>query len=229
MMDLAATPERACWLLDRVLEKRIAYLRRALELRPGSDAVFFGDCWGEQNGLMISPGQWRNVFKPAYKRLFDIVHDAAKKVYFQTDGCTFDIIEDLLEIGVDILRVSVGMMDIPALGRMIGGRACLFADPCRQHVLPRGTPAEVRAHIRAIIDAFSTPSGGLIGGLSIEEDVPLANVRAAMDTYLEYGQRRRMGASASTHHAAPWAGAIGLRPERSRRTMPTPFVHASHL
>lgn len=189
MMDLGANPERACRLRDRILEKRIAYLRKALELRPGSDAVFFGDCWGEQNGLMISPGQWRDVFKPAYKQLFDVVRDAGKKVYFQTDGNTFDIIEDLLEIGVDILRISVGMMDIPALGRMVRGRACLFADPCRQHILPKGTPAEVRAHIRAIIDAFATPAGGLIGGLSIEEDFPLENVKAAMETYMEYGER----------------------------------------
>ena len=54
-------------------------------------------------------------------------------------------------------------------------------------ILPKGTPAEVRAHIRAIIDAFTTSEGGLIGGLSIEEDVPLENIKTAMETYIEYG------------------------------------------
>jgi uroporphyrinogen decarboxylase len=191
MMDLAANPERAGWLRDRILEKRMAYLRKVLELRPDSDAIAFGDCWGAQNALMISPVQWREVFKPAYQQLFDIVRDAGKKVYFQSDGYTLDIIEDLLDIGVDILRISVGMMDIPTLGKMLRGKACLFADPCRQHIMPKGTPEEVRAHIRAIISAFATPAGGLLGGLYIDEGVPLENVKAAMETYIEYGERPR--------------------------------------
>jgi uroporphyrinogen decarboxylase len=186
MTDLGAHPERACWLRDRILEKRIAYLEELLRLRPHADAMHFGDCWGQQASLMISPAQWRELFKPAYKQLFDIVHDVGMKVCFQSDGYTFDIIEDLLDIGTDILRVSVGMMDIPALGDIIRSRACLFADPCRQHIMPKGTPEQVRKHIREIKRAVATSAGGLIGGLSIEQDVPLENVKAAMETYLEY-------------------------------------------
>lgn len=186
MMDLAADLDRAILIRDKILEKRIVWLEKALESRPFCDAVHFGDCWGVQNALMISPDQWREIFKPAYKRLFDVVRDAGKKVYFQSDGHTLDIIPDLVEIGVDILRVSVGMMDIEALGDMIRGKACLWCDPCRQKIIPRGTPDEVRAHIQRIIDAVATPEGGLIGGLYIDEDVPVENVKAAYETYLGY-------------------------------------------
>lgn len=187
-MDLAADIPKVLLLHDKIIEIRIAYLKKLFEYYPNVNAIHFGDCWGMQQSLMISPRQWREIFKPAYRQLFDVVHQAGAKVVFQSDGYTFDIIDDLIEIGVDVLRISVGMMNIAELGKKIRGKVCLWADPCRQHIIPSGTPKDVRRHIHSLIDTFATPEGGFIAGMYMGPDVPPANVKAAYDTYLKYGK-----------------------------------------
>ena len=57
----------------------------------------------------------------------------------------------------------------------------------RQRVLPRGTPDEVRAEVRADIDAFAARSGGLIAHGKIGGDVPLENIEAMLHEMVLYG------------------------------------------
>jgi len=55
-----------------------------ISLGTGVDAIAFGDDWGTQNRLMISKSLWREVFKPAYKRMFDTVHKRGAHLYFHS-------------------------------------------------------------------------------------------------------------------------------------------------
>ena len=171
-------------LLGRILDTQLSYLRRVL--KADVDGVTFGDCWGAQHALMISPPRWREVFKPAYKRLFDAVHEAGKHVFMQTDGCTTAILEDWLEIGVDVLCVQLNVVGLESVAPY-RGKMCFYPDPDRQDILPKGSPQQVEEHIRDIVDALKAPDGGLIGSVSITENEPLANVEAALDAFLEYG------------------------------------------
>jgi uroporphyrinogen-III decarboxylase len=177
-------------LCDRIVESRLTRLRRILEA--DVDGVIFGDDWGTQKALMISPERWRGLFKPAYKRLFDVVHEAGRHVVFGTDGCTAAILPDWAEIGVDLLRVQLNVTGLDNVARL-RGRTCLYSDPDRQHLLPHGTPEEVRARAREIIDALRTPEGGLIGSLYITEETPLRNVEAALDAFLGANPRHSTG------------------------------------
>lgn len=178
-------------LRDRIIETQLSYLRRVLAA--DVDGILFGDDWGTQEALMIAPERWRQIFKPAYRRLFDAVHDAGKHVVLETDGCTTAILGDWAEIGVDLLSVQLNAVGLGPAGQY-RGRMCFFADPDRQRILPEGTPEEVDAHIRDIVDALDTPDGGLVGCLYVTEEVPLANVEAALDAFVRYGRRARSDA-----------------------------------
>jgi len=172
-------------LRDRILETRLGYLRRIL--KADVDGVGFGDDWGTQDALMISPDRWRVLFKPAYKRLFDEVHAAGKHVILETDGCTTDILEDWAEIGVDLLSVQLNVVGLDNAARL-RGRTCVYSDPDRQDLLPNSSPEAVAEHVREIVETFNTPKGGLVGCLYVTEGVPLENVEAALDAFLRYGQ-----------------------------------------
>lgn len=172
-------------LRDRIVESQLGYLRRLLVA--DVDGIGFGDDWGTQDALMIRPDRWRELFKPAYCRLFDEVHAAGKHVVFETDGYTTDILDDWADLGVDLLSVQLNVVGLSNTTRL-RGRTCLYSDPDRQHVLPSGTPHDVKEHVRQIVNAVNTPRGGLVGCLYITESVPLENVAAALDAFLEYGQ-----------------------------------------
>jgi uroporphyrinogen decarboxylase len=188
LVDTALDDGYVLELRDRVLDSRLSYLRRVL--KADVDGVTFGDDWGTQSSLMISPLRWREIFKPAYKRLFEAVHEAGKHVILETDGCTTAILPDWAEIGVDLLSVQLNVVGLDNAARQ-RGKVCFYADPDRQRILPRGTPAQVDEHIRSIVAALKAPDGGLVGCLYIDEEVPLVNIEAALDAYIRYGSYAR--------------------------------------
>lgn len=169
-------------LLERILASRLGYLRRVLET--DADGVTFGDCWGSQDALMISPRRWRALFKPAYKRLFDAAHEAGKHVFMQSDGCTTAILEDWVDLGADALCVQLNAVGLDSVSQY-RGKTCFYADPDRQHILPLGSPRQVDEHVRQVVEALEAPDGGLIGSLSITENEPLENIEAALEAFMK--------------------------------------------
>jgi uroporphyrinogen decarboxylase len=153
---------------------------------PALDAFHFRDDWGTQQALMIRPALWRSFFKPAYARLFGLVRDAGKHVWFHSDGAIAAIVPDLIEIGVQVLNPQVDAIGRIKLATLSAGRICVEADIDRQHILPYGTPEDVRAAVRADIRAFGGPKGGYIGRGEAAGDVPLENLEALLDEVTSY-------------------------------------------
>ena len=175
-IDIAEDRPELHELADRLVDWSIDVIHRYVDA--GVDAILFGDDWGEQHRLLISPDYWRAFFKPRYKRMFDAVKEAGAFVYFHTDGFTWDILDDLVELGVDILNPQHHLMGTAECGRRLGGRVCIRSDLDRQHILPFGTPAEVVEAVREIVQAFARPDGGLILHAEIAQDVPWDNIKA---------------------------------------------------
>jgi uroporphyrinogen decarboxylase len=178
--DLLLAPERCAELRDlimRVMLRRVEALCRL----PGLDGVHFRDDWGTQEALMISPRLWREFFRPAYARLFALVRNADKHVWFHSDGAIAAIIPDLIEIGVQALNPQVNLIGRERLVELTGGRICIEGDVDRQYALPFGSPDEVRAAVRADITVLGRFNGGYIGRGEIAIDTPLANAEAMLD------------------------------------------------
>ena len=70
------------------------------------DGIIFFDDWGTENALFIHPQKWREIFKPRYKEQFELSHNLGMKVFFHSCGYVWDIIGDLIEIGIDIINLE---------------------------------------------------------------------------------------------------------------------------
>ncbi|MBI3910289.1 MAG: hypothetical protein HY320_05070 [Armatimonadetes bacterium] len=185
-LDLAEDREELHLLADRLADYHLANITRYLQA--GVDGIGFADDWGSQRALLIRPEQWRSFFKPRYRRMIAPIKEAGKYVFFHTDGWTLDILEDLHQIGVDVLNPQHLLMGEGELSHRLGGRACFRSDLDRQHIIPRGTPQEITEHVKRVIAAFGRFNGGLILHGEIGPDVPLENIKAMYAAFREYGQ-----------------------------------------
>lgn len=184
-IDLAEDRPEVHELADRLVARWNRQNARYVEA--GVDAVFFADDWGTQRALMISPEMWRRFFKPRYRNMFAVARDAGRHAWFHTDGWTWEILDDLIEVGVTILNPQHHLMGTARVGAHIGGRVCVRSDLCRQRILPRGTPEEVRAHVQEVIRAFGNFNGGLILYGEVGPDLPMENIRAMYEAFRDFG------------------------------------------
>ena len=177
-MDLMDQSRELLRLRDIIMD----YLQRRVEkcLEDPCDAIHFADDWGSQLSLLISPKLWREFFKPCYARLFEQVRRGGKFVFMHSDGFIMDIIEDLVEVGVNALNCQVWAMGPDKVGARFRGKITFWGELNRQTTVPHGTPEDIRAAIRVMKENLATPSGGLIAQSEIDNLTPLANIEAIL-------------------------------------------------
>ena len=182
-MDLA-WGTREVWRLREIVH---GFFLREIDLwtRTAVDAISFMDDWGTQSALLISPKMWREYFKPLYADYCRLIHQAGKYVFFHSDGHTFDIIPDLIEIGVDAFNTQLFCMDIEEIGRRFRGQITFWGEISRQDTLPFGTVADVRSAVRRVRAALDGGCGGVIAECEWGNDVSAENIAAVFETWLE--------------------------------------------
>ena len=140
------------------------------------DAISFYDDWGTQNALMINPELWRSFFKERYKKQFDTIHKKGKFVYFHSCGNVIDIIDDLIEIGADILNFNQpGILGIDTLAERFGGRVCINAPVDIQNVAINGTKEEIFDFTNQLMTKLGCYNGGFIGHLEEYHSIGLSD------------------------------------------------------
>ena len=73
-------------------------------IREYSDVfVFFrmGDDLGYKTSTMLAPQTIRQFILPQYRRVIDLVHQSGKKFLLHSCGCIFEVMEDLIALGID--------------------------------------------------------------------------------------------------------------------------------
>lgn len=194
LMDLVAEREFVEAFLDRLCETICTAQRLFLgEVGDLLDVHFAADDLSGQTGPLINPALYREFIKPRQARILATIREhTAAKIFYHTCGAALPFLDDLVEIGVDILnpvQVSATGMEPAALKRRYGKRLSFWGGGCdTQRVLPHGTPAEVRAEVRQRMRELA-PGGGFVFNPvhNIQPQVPPANVVALFDAALEYG------------------------------------------
>lgn len=149
------------------------------------DGVSFMDDWGSQRALLISPAMWRAYFKPLYKEYCDLLHGRGKYVFFHSDGCIREIFPDLIEIGIDAVNSQLFCMDLEELAREYKGRITFWGEIDRQHLLPFGSPGEVKEGVRRVRRALDDGRGGVIAQCEWGVNDPFENIRAVFEAWME--------------------------------------------
>jgi uroporphyrinogen decarboxylase len=192
--DFAINPEMLGYLMDTVLDLKMAYWEKALsEVGEYVDVVQEADDFAGQFRMLISPEMYRKIAKPRHKKLFNFLHKHSNaKIFFHSCGAIRPVIPDLIEIGVDILnpvQVSAVGMDSAELKREFGNEITFWGGGVdTQRILGDGTPQEVRDDVKRRIEDLA-PGGGFVFATvhNIQPDVPPENIMAMWETLEEYG------------------------------------------
>lgn len=161
---LSDDPELIEELFRRVATIQIAALHRVIR-QQGLIAVWYGDDLAYTTSLMVSPSVYRRYLFPYMEELAKIAHDAGMPFMYHTDGRLYDVIPDLISLGVDVLHpIETEAMDINEIKRRYGEKLAMVGniDP---NTLGRGTPEQVRAEVRQRIKELA-PGGGYAVGAS---------------------------------------------------------------
>jgi uroporphyrinogen decarboxylase len=191
LMDFVAEPAFVQDLFDAIADYNVAQVREAL--RYDIDAVYFGDDWGQQQGLQMGPTHWRHLILPVLRRMYGVVRAAGKFVMIHSCGDVDELFEDLIDAGVNGFNpFQPEVMDVYALLPRYRGRMAFHGGLSTQRLLPFGTPEEVRQETCRLLDLGR--EGGFIFAPAhdVEGDVPLENILAFIETlHQQPGYTRR--------------------------------------
>jgi uroporphyrinogen decarboxylase len=178
LMDLALGEERLTELHERVA--RVCEGRIRMAAAAGADGIFLLEDLGTQTGLLFSPAMFRHWFKDTYARLYGLAHELGMKVFLHSCGRNTEILDDLIECGVDCFQFDQPTLyDMPALAEKLARHRVMLWSPVDiQKVLPTGDHAYIREEARRLVRLFR-------GGLTLKcyPDLPGIGVKPEWDRW----------------------------------------------
>jgi len=181
-MALAEESEIVSGFLERAAEMAVTLATQAAERFP-LDWIWTGDDLGTQQTMMMSPDCWRKLIKPHLAKVVAAGKQRGLFVAYHSCGAIHPVIDDLIEIGVDVLNPLQcrcrGMQPLD-LKKEFGDRIAFMGGVDTQELLVNGTAREVFHETAKLIDDMSADGGGYILAAShtVAPETPLANIFA---------------------------------------------------
>ncbi|MEW6510750.1 MAG: uroporphyrinogen decarboxylase family protein [Bacteroidota bacterium] len=117
------------------------------------DGLFFGNDFGTQRDLLISPAQIERFIVPWLGRFTAQAHRYGYQVILHSCGSVHRVISTLIGAGVECLhplQARAENMDAETLRRDFAGKIAFFGGIDTQEILVRGTPEEVRSEVHRV-------------------------------------------------------------------------------
>jgi len=190
--DFVVEPKRLEVLFDAILDVTTAIAERQLHaVGRDVDVVLTSDDLGSQNAFLVSREHYLRYIKPRQQRFFRRIKDlTAAKVVFHSCGAVASIIDDLIEMGVDGLnpvQPQAAGMNPADLKKRYRGRMAFWGGTDSQHIVPRGSVADVKRMVEGLIEDLGEGGGYIFSNChNIQPDVPLANVLTMFQHAREY-------------------------------------------
>jgi len=160
-LDTLEAPDKLGRLIDVLVEMNLYAIARYAEA--GVDGYLFCDDWGLQDRLMIAPHKWREIWKPRYARVYAAAHAAGMVTFLHSCGHILDILDDLIEIGLDVIQMDQQEnMGLSTLGERFRGRITFWCPVDIQQTMVYGTQQDIRAYCREMVRTLGRPDGGFI-------------------------------------------------------------------
>ncbi|MCK4401106.1 hypothetical protein KAW08_02230 [bacterium] len=187
MMDWYIKREAVEYILDRITTMNCFMAEKMV--RAGVDILRTGDDVGMEDRMIMSPDMWREMLKP---RLAKVIKRAKKikpdiLIWYHSDGKINPIIEDLIEIGVDILNpVQPECMDSVELKKRYGDRLSFWGCLGTQTTMPFGKPQDVKKTVKTLFNNIGKGGGFLLApSHRLQPDVPWDNIVAFIEAIRE--------------------------------------------
>ena len=192
LCDMLTAPEMAEYLMDKYTDFYVDYFAKMFEETQGRvDILRIADDFGMQDRLLVSVDLFRKFPKPRIKRIVDMAHAYDVKVMFHSCGSIIDFIDELIEVGVDILdpiQTRAKGMDPGYVKERFGKRICLHGSMDTQYTLPKGSVEEVEQEVKDRISVLGANGGFILApSHTLQPDVPIQNITTLYDSVRKYG------------------------------------------
>lgn len=178
-------PEVVEAITDCIVSYELEVTRRFFETCKGKlDVAYWGNDFGTQRGIVISPAMWERFVRKYLKRIFDISHDYGCIVMQHSCGSVRAIVPQMIEDGMNILnpiQVQANGMSLEGLVRDFGSVISFYGAVNTQSTLPFGTPQDVREQVRAYKKITNGTGYIMAGSQVLIEDIPTDNILAMYD------------------------------------------------
>jgi len=169
-------------LFERILNHHLILLDFVLDR--DFEAVYFGDDWGQQRGLIMGPAYWRKYIKPGMAKMFAKVKSKGKYVVLHSCGDLREIMGDLVDIGMDVYNtVQPEIYDLEELKAGYGKHMTIYGGISTQQFLPRATAAQCAEKAGWMIENIGKGGGLVLSPThAVTPDIPVENIIALAET-----------------------------------------------
>jgi uroporphyrinogen decarboxylase len=187
-VDMATDDPMGAFLLDKITD--LACFRAKKFAEAGVDILGLGDDIGMQSTTMMSVGMYRKWLKPRLAKVIAAAKAIKPDILISYHSCGYVLpfIDDLIDIGVDILNpVQPECMDFAEVYAKYGTRLSFSGTLGTQKLMPFGTPEQIKAEVRRNLQ-IAGPQGGLLCCPThmLEPEVPWENIEAYVEAVKEY-------------------------------------------
>ena len=160
-MDIYEHPDELKGLINILVNMNLEAIKRYSVVKP--DGYMFCDDWGLQNKLMISPEKWREFWKPAYSKVYEAAHNAGMLTFLHSCGYIVDILDDLIEAGLDVIQMDQQMnMGLDLLRERFAGRMTFWCPVDIQAIMCNKPLDEIRQYCWELFEKLGSKAGGFI-------------------------------------------------------------------
>jgi uroporphyrinogen decarboxylase len=185
--DIAFNPPFAAHLLDRITAIRCFQARRYAEA--GVDMLKIGDDVGTQRAMLMSPKMYREWFKPRHASVISAAREVrpALPVCYHSDGKCWDVIPDLIDIGVSVLNpVQPECLDLADVKKRFGDRLIFWGGIGTQTTMPFASAEDAYRTVQRTIDTLGPTGFFPCPTHVLEPEVPWENILAFLRAVDEY-------------------------------------------
>jgi uroporphyrinogen decarboxylase len=181
LCDMAMGEDHIHRLADKITEYNTALVENAVSL--GADGIAFGDDYGTERAMIMSPALFRSFILPRLRDTFEPARKAGLDIHFHSCGYIWDILPDLAGIGVTSIWPQLPAYDMAALAaycRSLGLAVAIHTD--RARTMTAGTPGEVRDLVLREYETFRMHEGGSWFYIEADNGFPFENIEALVNT-----------------------------------------------
>ena len=188
-MKMHTDPELVTFVTEKVVNTYLQMNKKLFDgYAPDINACFFGNDYGTQLDLMISPGMFRKFVMPYQKKISDQAKSYKLYTFLHSCGSVIKVVPEIIAAGVDglhpIQALAAGM-NAENLAEKFRDKLVFIGGVDTQVLLREGTARQIKEDVRRLKKLFGNNFFVSPSHEAILPDVPPENIAAMAEAAWE--------------------------------------------